>query len=144
MYGGYWIEARDTPGLLIAMMNLFLGKAHIAFEGDLSKCMLSEIQGSSSSETQILKRNTTFPLQDFIILPLEIETIEPILKQVLPQAKCVHDIDHISIEKNGNLVFAANDNFDSGCIWVGDAVTKEFLEDLLTRRIIKSYELATI
>lgn len=54
----YDLVARDKPGLLVAMIRALCGTAHIAFEGDLSRCRLGEIAGATDQETSVLRRNT--------------------------------------------------------------------------------------
>jgi hypothetical protein len=39
------------------------------------------VAGASSDETQVLKRNTLWPKQDFVVLPLEAEMVGPIMAQ---------------------------------------------------------------
>jgi hypothetical protein len=59
-----------------------------------------------------LKRQTVWPRQDFVILSLEHDTIDPILEIVLPEARYKEDITHIQIEKHGELQFGCYDQFD--------------------------------
>jgi hypothetical protein len=138
----HWLIARDKPGLLVAMMRALSGNAHISFEGRLSECQLDEIPGSTDQETPILKRNTLVPRQDFIIVPLEPNTLRPILDRVLPEGRVVHDVIHVQIEKNGKLEFGAYDNFHPECIEAGSGVPETVLKDLKSRGVLKSYELA--
>ncbi|MGH7173881.1 MAG: hypothetical protein ACRELG_26685, partial [Gemmataceae bacterium] len=108
----YWLVARDKPGLLVSMMRALAGEAHISFEGDLSRCRrLFAVPGASTDETEVLHRATIWPMQDFVVLPLEAETIRPILDEVLPEGRVVHDIIHVQIERMGRLEFGAYDNF---------------------------------
>ena len=58
------------------------GSAFVSFEGDLAGTALSSIKGATGDETQALKRNTLRPRQDFVILPLEAETITSIMAAV--------------------------------------------------------------
>ena len=85
----YWLNARDKPGLFVAITKALAGNAYISFEGDLSSCALAEIPGASVLGSDKLKRNTVSPLH-FVIVPLEADTIAPILASVLPQGRVVH------------------------------------------------------
>src|SRR5438552_2787504 len=108
----YWLVARDKPGLLIAMMRALAGDAHISFEGDLSRCReLFDLPGASMQETEVLRRQTLYPVQDLVVLPLEPDGIRAILDAVLPEGRVVHDIVHVQIETAGRLEFGAYDNF---------------------------------
>src|SRR5438094_4041514 len=95
----YWLVARDKPGLLVAVMRALAGDAHISFEGDLSRCRgLFAMPGASTEETDALRRQTLYPVQEFVVLPLEPETVRPILAEVLPEGRVVLDIIHVQIE----------------------------------------------
>ena len=91
--------ARDKPGLLTHMMRFLAGEARISFEGDLSRCQFPATIPSSTDEDSILTRQTISPRLGFAILPLEHDTIRPILDAVLPDNRYLEDIIHIQIEK---------------------------------------------
>ena len=138
----FWLVARDKPGLIVAIMKELAGDAWISFEGDLSRCRLTRIPGATQSETDILKRNTGFPTQDFAIIPLEAETMRLILDEVLPEGRVVHDILHVQIEKSGKLAFGAYDNFHPECIVCWPVVPVSLLDNLVDKGILRTYELA--
>ena len=77
----FWL-VRDKRRLLLAMMERLAGGAHISFEGDLSALRLSDIPGASQDETGALKRNTLWPKQDFMVLPLELSTSRAIVSAI--------------------------------------------------------------
>lgn len=137
---GYLIDARDKPGLLVAFMKELVGNARITFEGDLSKTNFSSFPQASSEPDGVFHRNTIFPRQDYILLPLTQETIKSILAQVLPEGRCVHDILHIQIEKDRELMFSACDQFDPESTWVPLSM-HPFLVKLKERGLIRSFEL---
>jgi hypothetical protein len=126
----------DKRRLLLAIMEELAGDAHISFEGDLSGLHLSSIPGASQEETVALKRNTLWPKQDFIVLPLEppmTKTIVSAIGGTVPSA-----IIHIQIEKGGILQFAAYDNFYPGSIVFNTAV-KPILESFVSESIMRPY-----
>jgi hypothetical protein len=135
----YWIVARNKPGLLIAMMRALAGDAHIAFEGDLSRCALPPALGPDPSETSTLRRHTLLPRQDFVVLPLEDDTVRSILDAVLPDRRFMDDIVHIQIEKNGRLEFGSYDNFHPECIVCFLGVSTDLLDRLRGNGIIRSW-----
>ena len=96
---GYLIDVRDKPGLLVAFIKELAGDARISFEGNLAKCNFSSFTTATFEPDGAFQRNTIAPRQDYIILPLSEKTIVPILVQVLPEGRCVHDVVHIQIEK---------------------------------------------
>jgi hypothetical protein len=136
----YRLVARDKAGLLIAMMKALAGHALISFEGDLSRCGFPPELDRSERETESLRRNTILPVQDFIVLPLEPETIQPILGTVLPDSRFMKDVIHIQIEKDGVLQFGAYDNFHRDCVGCGPGVPHELLERLRVSGVLRSYE----
>jgi hypothetical protein len=131
----FWLVP-DKRRLLLAMMENFSGGAHISFEGDLKALGLSNIPGASKDETETLKRNTTWPKQDFIVLPLESSSSKAIVSAVggtIPKS-----IIHVQIEKGGSIQFAAYDNFHPQCIVFHPAMDKAILESLVSEGVIRS------
>jgi hypothetical protein len=121
-------KIRDKRRFLIEAMKELAGAAHISFEGDLSGVTLSNLPGASGGETPVLKRNTLRPIQDFVILPLEIEDMRAISAAIggtFPRA-----ILHMQIEKDGRLELGVYDNFDVHAMFFGSALTPEFLSRL--------------
>jgi hypothetical protein len=105
-------------------MEELAGNAHISFEGDLGSSKLTSISGASGEETSLLKRNTIWPKQDFVVLPLEPAMGKPILSALggsIPKS-----VRHIQIEKSGVLEFGAFDNFYPECLFLGKALSKTF------------------
>jgi hypothetical protein len=135
----YWIVARDKPGLLLAMMRALAGEAHISFEGDLSRCTFPSTLNPSAMETPALKRATSVPRGDFVVLPLTPNTIDSILEVVLPDRRYMVDIIHIQIEQGGVLQFGAYDNFHPECIVAYTGVPTEFLNQLQASGVIRSW-----
>ncbi len=134
--GKFW-HVSDKRRLLLAMMKALAGDAHISFEGDLKALRFSSISGASMEETEALKRNTIWPKQDFIVVPLESSNINPIVSAIggtIPST-----IIHIQIEKGGSLQFAAYDHFHPECIVFHPATDKTILESLVSEGIMRPY-----
>jgi hypothetical protein len=72
-------------------------------------------------------------------LPLEPDTIKPILNQILPESRVVGYIIHIQIEKAGKLEFGSYDNFHPDCITCHSAVPQALLEELLVKGVLRSF-----
>jgi hypothetical protein len=129
-------QIRYTDRFLKLIMNQLAGNAHICFEGQTPILhRLLEIPGASDQETPILKRETAWPLQEFVIVPLETESIQPIFAKLggsLPRA-----VIHITIEKDGERAFGAYDRFQPECICFGKAVTNEMLDSLIAQKVLK-------
>jgi|SRR5208337_2092981 len=128
-------QVRDKPGLLLAILEELGGNVHISFERDLHGFNLSKFPGVSDQETAILKRNTVWPRQHFLVIPLESsmgQKIFPALSGAVPQR-----IMHIQIEKDGVLQFGTYDNFDPACLFWGPALNQEFVESLAGRGVLE-------
>src|SRR6202050_541428 len=110
---------KDKKRLLLAMMEALAGDAHLSFEGDLSGFRLMQIAGASDEETTTLKRNTTWPKQDFVVVPLEPEIAPAVLPAI--GGNVPKRILHIQIEKSGHIEFAAYDRFHPECVVLGRA-----------------------
>jgi len=119
------------------MMEELAGGAHISFEGDLRGLTLLNIPGVSVQPTAALTRSTLWPQQDFVIIPLEPSMGPKIIAAIggtVPGA-----IIHIKIEKDGQLQFAAYDNFHPECIHFGSAVREDAIQLLVSQNIMRPY-----
>lgn len=129
-------RVKDKRRLLLAVMNALAGDSHVSFEGDLRGFPLGHITGASDQETAILKRNTLWPRQDFIVVPLEQGTEGTLLRAI---GNCVpRRIIHIQIEKAGLLQFAAYDRFGPGSVVFGPGVSPKLLQVLVADNILSS------
>jgi hypothetical protein len=127
---------RDKRRLLLAMMGELAGGARISFEGDLSKLALLRISDASQEETAALKRNTIWPKQDFVVVPLEPSTVTTIVAAMggtIPNA-----IIHVQIEKGGVLQLGAYDDFHPETIFFGE-ILKPLLDSLVSQNILRQY-----
>lgn len=128
-------KIRDTRRFLIAAMTELAGDAHLSLEGDLSATKVRHVAGSSEDETAILKRNTIWPVQDFVVLPLEADLIRAIIAGM--GGTVPRGILHIQIEKCGQLELGLYDNFDSGTSFFGARLTPGFFARLQAEGIIR-------
>lgn len=135
----YWLVARNKSALLTHMMRLLAGDAQISFEGDLSRCSFPDSVPRLPEESAVLRRCTVWPIQDFAVLQLEHQTIQPILDAVLPDARFTEDIIHIQIAQHGELQFGSYDQFDQRCIVCFLGVPTKILDDLKHRGVIISW-----
>jgi len=138
----YWLDPKDKLGLLVNIMKFLAGDARIALEGELQKFDFSSIPNHIDTETESIKHETGIPHDPIIILPLEPDTIKSLLDQLLPKGKCIYEITAILIEKNGKIEFMAGDNFHRECVSVGELVSTEFLNELVSKGILRSYKKA--
>lgn len=135
----YRLNVKDEAGLLSAIMKELIGNAYISVEGDLSDYKFKQIPDASKKQIRDLKRNTIIPREDFFVLPLEAETIDAILAEILKNDRFWENITHVQIEKNGSLEFGSYDNFSEDT-FTGPAISSLFLKGLLEKGILKSFE----
>lgn len=130
-------KVQNKSGLLLALMEKLAGDAHVSFEGNLKGLKLLSMPDASEEPTPSLKRNTLWPKQDFVIVPLEPPMTEGILAAIggtIPRS-----IIHIQIEKRGVLQFGAYDHFQPECIYFGGAVEQAFIDWLISEGIMRAY-----
>jgi hypothetical protein len=121
-------KVRDKRRFLAAALAELAGNAQVSFEGDLSMTSLSDVPGASNDETQVLKRGTLWPKQDFVVLPLEVEMVLPIMAAV--GGTVPRGLIHIQVQKEGRLQLGLYDNFDPNCIFLGPGLTPSFIATL--------------
>ena len=93
----------------------------------------------------MLKRATLTPRLDFVVLPLTPAWAAEIKKAV--DSKIGFDrhkgIVHVQIEAEGEIAFAAYDNFQEDCVVVTGSVPTPVLDDLVAARVLRGYRLVT-
>lgn len=94
-------KVRHKNRLLLSMMKELAGNAHISFEGEFDVAGLAAIPGASQIETQMLKRNTLSPRQEFVVVTLEPSNIAPIISKL--GGTTPRGVLHVQIEKDGRL-----------------------------------------
>ena len=141
----YWINPRDKPGLLLALMKELSGDASISFEGWLNGLGFGKIPGAKTEETESLKRVTIDPKLDFVVLPLNKESVPEIWKIIAEKDHLTNEegIIHVQIEKNGELVFGGYDNFHKDCVVAYAGIPIELLQVLKERGIIRVFQKAS-
>ena len=116
-------------------MTELAGNARLSLEGNLSATKVLNLAGASVDETSILKRNTTWPKQEFVVLPLEADLIQAIIAGI--GGTVPRGILHIQIEKSGHLELGLYDNFEPSASFFGPRLPPEFLGRLEAEGILK-------
>ncbi len=140
----WFIDTRDKPGLLWAFLRHFATDSSVSFEGDLSKLILTELPGASTTETLVLKRQTSSPILDFVTIPVTAETINILHKHLAARGLFDQDgaLIHVQVEHSGHLVLGAYDNFHRDCTVALEPTPESLLEQLKAKGVIRSYEVA--
>jgi hypothetical protein len=121
-------KVRDKRRFLAAALAELAGVAQVSFEGDLSSTSLFDVAGASSHETQVLKRNTLWPKQDFVVLPLEAEMVRPIMAAV--GGTVPRRLIHVQVQKEGRLELGLYDNFAPKFMFFGPGLIPTFFATL--------------
>lgn len=138
----YRLDTRDKPELLFAMMRRFASEqSRIAFEGNLARTEPFRLEGVSYDETGTLRRATTAPRLDFLVLPLTPVGVSEIEKAIRSKIAFAGDkgIIHVQIESEGEIVFGAYDNFGKESVVVTGSISIDTLDDLGKDRTLRSY-----
>ena len=130
-----WKAVHFKNQLLFAVMKRLAGDdVEISFEGDLSSLPLLRMPGASREESNVLKRNTLQPRQDFVILPMgpdAIRSIQSAIGGTIPRS-----ILHIQVSRAGKLEFGAYDRFHPEALFFGESLGDDFLNDQIARGIL--------
>jgi hypothetical protein len=127
----------DKPRLLLALMEELASNAsRMSFEGKLEVFNILSFPGARREETDILKRHTIWPKQDFVIVPLEPLSASRILAAT--GGRVPRRVVHMQIERAGVLEFGAYDSFDPDCLFFGPAIKGHFLAALVELGILQS------
>jgi hypothetical protein len=130
-------KIRDKRRFLIAAMRELAGTARISFEGDLSATSVTQLAGASPDETEILKRNTLWPKQDFVVLPLETDLVGAIIAAV--GGTVPRGIPPIQIEKDNRLELGLYDNCAPKASFFGPSLPPSFFANLQGDGIISQW-----
>jgi hypothetical protein len=134
----FWLDPRDKPGLLVAVMKLFAGTSQIAFEGNVTVDEFSAVPGAITGRIDPFHCQFSVPSK-MVIFPLTTESILEIERVLFPGGRVVHDVGAIQIERDGEIQFMAADNFHRECVSVGAGVPESLLKSLVERGILRSY-----
>jgi hypothetical protein len=137
----WWLNTRDKPGLLWAILRQYVGDCRASFEGDLRQLGILQLPGATYDETDLLKRQTRWPREDFVILPILPETLST-LKRNLSVSGLFNDggaISHVQVEHQGRRVLGAYDNFHRQCVVASEPVSVVLLEELVSVGVLRSY-----
>ncbi len=140
----WWLEPRNKPALLWAVLEAFPQGAYLSLEGDLKNFGLLERADASSEETSSLRRNTLSPRLDFVVVPVTTALVAT-LKELLSGPGIFGDdgsLIHAQIEHNGRLVFGAYDNFHKDCVVAYEPLDQQFLERLCNNGVLRGYAVA--
>lgn len=134
------LSVKKTVACVARMAQEFCGDAHLSLEGDdLPRFQIRITREPQPRANRILKRNTTWPSTELLILPLDDDTVDEITRCILPRIGLRRRVHHVLLEKAGTLVFASYDWFHEGMAWVTKDIRTGVLDDLVEQGVLKSY-----
>jgi hypothetical protein len=136
---GYNLVVKRPIDLVALLLERLCGNAQLSLEGDLRYVDTRQIQSISLEPTNLLRRSTSQPIQDFIILPVEPSTKDILIGSILPQAGLRTRIYHLQIQKDRERMFAAYDRFEVDCVWIGAWADEAWLTALVNAGILRTY-----
>lgn len=137
----YLIPA-SREALVVQTMEALCGSdAFISLEGFRIPKEVRVLLGASPLETAVLRRNTTAPVLQFVVVPLTTVTLAT-LKSSIGHAFVLEDeggLIHIQIAKGGQLAFGAYDNVHEECTVLYPPFAQPLAEALLKTSAITSF-----
>lgn len=135
------LKVRDCHGTLWALYGHFEGQVLASFEGDLTNLRLHELPGASTAETTALRRQTLEPELDFVVVPVDTETV-PLLQKRLAAPGLLGGngaVIHTQIGLGDDWLFIAADNFHDDCTVVSAEVPEPLLQELRLHGVLRDY-----
>ena len=136
------VRVRHPVAFLAAVIDHFAHETFLSLEGDLSHLDVTLVAPISTEPTPILRRNTTWPKEDFVVFVVTPETREPLIRSVLPRVGLRSRVMHVQLASGGRLVCGAYDQFDASCVWIDASIGEQAVRALRDAEIIQSYEFA--
>lgn len=137
-----YLKPRNTEMLILQTMVALCGSdAFISLEGFHIPQEVCALSGASSLETELLRRNTTAPVLQFVVVPLSLANL-PTLMTSLGHASVLEDesgLIHIQIAKGGQLAFGAYDNVHEESVVLYPPFAQSLGEALVKSGVIASF-----
>ena len=136
----FQVRVRKPVDFVCSALRHFQPDCYLSLEGELSRCDPALVCGASRDPSALLRRNSTWPVQDFLILPVTAESTEIICHRILPQVGLKHRVIHVQLASAGRLVVAAYDNFDRECVWIDQEIGKDVIVSLVEAGTVGWYQ----
>ncbi len=134
----FWITPVDKGAFLRALLFELAGSAQVAIEGDLGEIDFSHLPLLKEIDGEIAPAHSEE--NQFAVLALEANSVEPIIEALLAGERLSQNIEHIQVQKYGELQALIGDYFHEECVSVGEAVGEPLLRQLVLEGVIKRFE----
>jgi len=107
----------------------------ISLEGSFDILHFNNFEDIKYENYQKHKRNTTYPIQSFVVFPLTDNNLN-LLEKFFHNIGIKKNIEHLIITYEDNIVFATYDNFHPKCIYFSDTFNLDLLKKLKNDKYI--------
>lgn len=139
------LKPKKAAELVVQVMEALAGEdAWLSLEGFTVPAAVYTLPGVVTAETSILRRNTTSPVLQFVVVPLT-RTNVTALKAAVSEAAALSDeqgLIHIQVAKAGQLAFGAYDNVHEECTVLYEPYSRSLSEALVRSGAATSFTLA--
>jgi hypothetical protein len=136
--GRHRVDVRQPAPFLRRIMRELAGDARLSLEGALGDAPFPADAILGREPLDLLKRNTTSPVMDFLVLRLQAELVDGLFSQI-SRIGLREDIVHVQIEKRGRLELTAYDNFHPEGVVTGPGVPAEILAELEAAGVVRGF-----
>lgn len=140
-----YLKPQDIARLISQVMESLCGDdAYISLEGFCIPEGILDLHGANTNETLLLRRNTTSPVLQFVVLPLTRATTAKLTASI-GRTSVLNDVEgliHIQISKGNRLAFGAYDNVDEYCTVLYAPFVHPLSQALVDSGAISSFKLS--
>ena len=142
----YVLYEKDSIGLIQAMLDPLCGDAYLSLEGHLAG-VIEILASITNMPVPGLRKQIVEPAHDHAVIPLEWRTLSTIRDELLPSCGVGRNVIHVEIAKDGRWQFGGYDLDHWGpgmhaLFAAGEAIEEPFLKQLVSRRLLRGYEIA--
>jgi hypothetical protein len=111
------------------------GDTRCSLEGRLDQF---DFQGTvGHEESGALRRQTIWPWQDFVVLPLDRDAVPPLIQALVADPNWTEHVIHLMVERAGRLAVGPYDNLDPDGTWIGASIERAVLDRMVTMRVVE-------
>lgn len=136
----FHVDVRSTADFIEAAFWAFAGSGQVSIEGALKAAALEELP-HTVEPTDILRRQTRYPLQDFFVVELQPALIPGLRDRITDGRRPRTGVLHVQIAWEEMLVLGAYDldHWGPGGTWISASVGEDLMRQLVSRGAIASY-----
>ena len=136
----FHVDVRSTADFIEAAFWVFAGSGQVSIEGQLKAVAFEELP-HTVEPTNILRRQTRYPHQDFFVVELQPALIPVLRDRITDGRRPRAGVLHVQIAWEEMLVLGAYDldQWGPGGTWISASVGEDLMRQLVSRGAIASY-----